>query len=294
MMGRFVSSIGQTVATILLFAAVTVTEAWVPFARGAEQTFPPSADGTLLDGGIEWPFDGVADEAEWAFSPEFGHYSGAITLVRTPPQGIEHRVVWEYNLATLTLAQPVTATLTFRLRGAPRFPAEPAKVNIYSYPADLLEKLSDFSAGPATLVTSYSIAPFQPATTYVTNVSDIVNAAIASGAMKAGFRFQISPDTVVESSQAFMVCSPRGGTTCADITDDPLTKPFLTVQDRVPSDYDNDRDVDLVDYSHLAGCVLGPGLAAGVGCTFFDADYDGDVDLLDVRTFLNDASKYAP
>jgi hypothetical protein len=293
MMERFVSSIGQGVVTTLLLAAATVAEAWVPFARGAEQTLSPSADGTLLDGGTQWPFDGVADEAEWAFNPEFGHYAGAITLVRTLPQGIEHRVVWEYNLATVTPAQPVTATLTFGLRGPPRFPAEPAEVTIYSYPADLLEKLSDFSVGPTTLVTSKSIAPFQIVTTYVANVSDIVNAAIASGAMKAGFRFQINPGTVIQSNQAFMACSPRNGTTCADITDDPLTKPYLTVRDRVPSDYDNDRDVDLVDYSQLAGCVLGPGIAAGIGCAFFDADYNGHVDLLDVRIFLNDASKYS-
>jgi hypothetical protein len=266
--------------------------------QGAEQIFVPSADGTLVDGicpdGGICPFDGVADAAEWTFNPEFGHYAGAITLVRTPPPGFEHRVVWEYNLSAVSSPPPVTATLTFNLRGAPRFPAEPAEVEVYAYPADLLQSLGDFSAGPATLVTTKSIAPYQPATTYVANVSDVVNAAIASGVKKAGFRFQISPDTVVESSQAFMVCSPNGSTTCDILDSDPSTKPFLTVRNQVPSDYDNDRDIDLVDYSHLAGCVRGPGAGIGTGCAFFDADYDSDVDLLDMRTFLNDDSMYAP
>ncbi|MEK7711314.1 MAG: hypothetical protein AAB341_05400 [Planctomycetota bacterium] len=257
-------------------------------AQGAEQIFVPSADGTLVDGicpdGGICPFDGVADAAEWTFNPEFGHYAGAITLVRTPPQGFERRVVWEYNLGTVTAPPPVTAKLTFKLRGAGLFPAEPAEVDVYAYPADLLESLSDFSAGPATLVITKSIAPYQPATTYVANVSDVVNAAIVSGLKKVAFRFQINQDTIVESNQAFM-----------DVLDsDPSTKPFLTVRNQVPSDYDNDRDIDLVDFSHLAGCALGPGAGIGTGCAFFDADFDSDVDLLDMRTFLNDDSMYAP
>jgi len=277
---------GASSLTVAFLVAASV----VP-ARGAEVKLVPSADGTLVDGGIFGAFDGTADAADWFFNQS--SYEGSITLVRTPPQGTEYRVVWEYNLATVTLPQPVTATLTFSLRGAPRFPAEPAEVDIYSYPADLLEKLSDFSAGPATLVTTKFVVAFQPVTTYVANVSDVVNAAIASGVKKAGFRFQISPGTTAASSQAFMACSPNGTPACDDIVDsDPTTKPFLTVRDRIPSDYDNDRDIDLLDYAHLAGCVLGPGVAVDADCAFFDADYDGDVDMADVRAFLKDMTLY--
>ncbi|MDO8631983.1 MAG: hypothetical protein Q7R41_15970 [Phycisphaerales bacterium] len=288
-MRRIIFNTGRAVPTAFLLGAAALGSTLRLSARGAEQTFVPSADATLVDGGGFGPFDGTADTMDKTFDQS--SYEGSITLVRTPPPDAEYRVIWEYNLSTVASPPPVTATLTFNLRGAALFPAEPAEVEVYAYPADLLESLSDFSAGPATLVSTKSIGPYQPATTYVANVSDAVNDAIASGVKKAGFRFQISSGRVVGSSQAFMVCPSNGSTTCDIADSDPSTKPFLTVRDRVPSDYDNDRDVDLVDYSHLSGCVLGPGVAAGVGCTFFDADYDGNVDLLDIQTFLNDMSR---
>jgi hypothetical protein len=288
-MRRFIACTGQVVPIAFLFGAALASTLIRP-AQGADQTFFPSADATLVDGWAFSPFDGAADTMDETFDQS--SYEGSITLVRTPQPGIEYRVIWEYNLSTVTSPPPVTATLTFNLRGAANFPAESAVVDVYTYPADLLESLGDFSAGPATLVSTKSIAPYQPATTYVANVSDAVNDAIASGVNKAGFRFQIGPGTVVGSSQAFMVCPSNGSTTCDIADSDPTTKPFLTVRDRVPSDYDNDRDVDLVDYSFLPGCVSGPRTGTGYGCTFFDADYDGHVDLLDVRNFLNDMSRY--
>ena len=47
-------------------------------------------------------------------------------------------------------------------------------------------------------------------------------------------------------------------------------------------DYDHDGEVDLQDFEHFPSCVTGPtGLSDHPACRAFDAELDGDVDLLD-------------
>ena len=236
------------------------------------QTIPPSADGTLVDGGSFGVFDGVADHADWSFNQS--SYEGAITLSRSPVE-IEQRVVWEFNLPA-TITPPVTAKLTFALRGAARFPAAPASVQVLSYPGDLLESFSDFSAGATLLLAEESIEPFQPPTEYVVNVSEQVNEVLFAGIERIAFRFQIDPQAQTDSNQAFM-----------DAMDsDPSTKPFITIVDRIPGDYDNDQDVDLADFTELPACMLGPDVAVSSPCRVLDDDLDLDVDLADFSAFL--------
>lgn len=55
----------------------------------------------------------------------------------------------------------------------------------------------------------------------------------------------------------------------------------------VPSDFDNDGDVDLADFAVFLACFNGPTRpAAHVTCSMADFDDDGDVDLADFATFL--------
>ncbi len=240
----------------------------------AVQSIRPSADGTLVDGGGYGPFDGVADQYDWSFN-ESG-YEGAITLNRESAQvPIEHRVVWEFNLSTVTAPLPVKATLTFRIRGASRFPAADAEVDIYAYPADLLERATDFDVNTLALVGRRRIAPFQPSTEYTLDVGRLVNDPLRQGTRAVAFRFQVNPDTVEESSQAFM-----------DVVDsDPTTKPVLTIDPTVPGDADQDQDLDVEDYGAFVPCLKGPDVTASSACRLFDFDRDGHVDLNDYRTF---------
>ncbi len=264
----------QVMAAMVVAMAFTV-------GASAQVTIPPVADGTLADGSIHGPFDGTADFADWSFN-ESG-FEGAITLARLPLPGLEYRVVFEYNLATVTATVPLSASLTFTIRGAARFPAEPARVNVHAYSADLLETLSDFSSPPIGLAAALTVAPFQPATTVMVNVNDIVNQAMTTGGRKIGFRFQIDSQSNAEAQQAFI-----------DALDSNLaTKPFLTIRNRMPSDFDNDRDIDLKDHAALTACAFGPNVSVSANCAVLDADYDSDVDLVDVRSFLNDASRYS-
>lgn len=244
------------------------------------QSFDGPVDGTLIDGGLSGPFDGNADEADWTFDQSGSE--GAITLSLEPAPAFETRLVWEYNLGAIPAAAwPVTATLSFTIRGTPRFPADAAEVQVLSYSADLTQSLADFSRTPTTLVASKYIAPFQAATEYVVKVSDEVNDALKSGG-KLGFRFQISPTSGVPMSQAFV-----------DARDsEPETKPFLAIRDDMPSDFDDDRDIDLQDNGVAVGCLKGPKVRPTVACAAADADLDRDVDLADIAVFLSDMSRY--
>jgi hypothetical protein len=189
---------------------------------------------------------------------------------------VEQRVTWEFNLAAVAALPPVSATLTFTIRGAPRFPAEAAPLQVYAYPSDLLETLADFAAGPVTLVAEEPIEPFQPPTLYVLNVSSLVSAQLASPTRRIAIRFQIDPQTDAEPVQAFI-----------DALDtDETTKPYLTITARMPGDYDNDRDVDLDDAAQFAECMQGPSVGVSAPCRVFDEDLDTDVDLADWGPFM--------
>lgn len=245
----------------------------VPHVRGADLTIYPAADGTLVDGGEDEVFDGTADSADWSFNDT--SFEGTITLAPHDTFPFENRLVFEYNLNTVTAHPPVAAVLTFTLRGPPIFPSDAAVVHVYSYPADLLESLGDFAAGPAILEAIVIVEPFQIAT-YTVDVGESVSAALVSGGQKVGFRFQIDPDSAdLANQQAYL-----------DALDSaPATKPFLTVRNRRYADYDDDDDVDWIDYAALAGCLKGPGILVGSGCLVFDGDFDNDVDLLDAQSF---------
>jgi hypothetical protein len=239
--------------------------ACVPSISG--QTIPPTADGTIIDGGARGPFDGVPDFADWSFNQSSSE--GAITLSAS----VEQRIVWEFNL-TVAPSPPITAYFSFAIRGAARFPAHPAQVLVYAYPADLIENLADFSAEPSILVAEKLVVPFSPLTTYVVDVSSVVNERLSAGAPRIGFRFRI--DDECESGQAFFDA----------LDSEPATKPFLTLQNRVPGDFDADGDVDSVDLDKLDDCMSGPGLPVFAACRVCDGDLDLDVDLEDAEVFL--------
>jgi hypothetical protein len=245
---------------------------------GVDQIVYPSADGTIVDGGGYGLFDGLGDSADWTFNDT--SYEGAITLSHSPLE-IEQRVVWEFNLSA-TGTPPVTAKLTFTLRGAARFPALPAPVQIYSYPADLVENLSDFSAAPNGLVAELPIQPYQPPTTYQVNVSALVNEVITTGIRRVAFRFQIDPLAQDLANQAFIDA----------LDSDPATKPFLTIVKQMPGDYDNDLDVDLDDFAKLPPCMFGPDVAVPSACRIMDDDLDTDVDIADFAAFLHNLAAW--
>jgi hypothetical protein len=247
-------------------------------AAAQAQTVHPSADGTLVDGDGFGIFDGTADHADWVFNQS--SYEGAISLARSPV-ATEQRVVWEFNLSGIG-QPPITAKLTCVLRGAARFPAPPAPIQIVSYPSDLLENFGDFSSGPPVLVAEELIDPFQESTVYVVNVSERVNELLLAGIARVAFRFQIDPRADGDSHQAFM-----------DVLEsDVSTKPFLTIIARIPGDYDNDQDVDQEDFAELPACIRGPHVRVPASCRFFDDDLDSDVDLLDLSAFLGHFSAW--
>lgn len=247
--------------TALVASAMVVGNSW-------GQVILPTADGTIIDGGGRGPFDGIPDFADWSFNQSSSE--GAITLAAA----VEQRVVWEFNLATAP-APPVTTTFTFRLRGAARFPAEPAQVLILSYAADLVETMADFSANPHSLVAEKLVQPFSPLTTYVVDVSAEVNERLLAGVRRIGLRFLIDPDS--KSGQAFF-----------DVLDtDPTTKPFLSIVNSIPGDLDGDDDVDVDDTAKLVNCMTGPGISALAACRVCDADLDLDVDLADAEVIFD-------
>jgi len=261
--------------------------AWLPLSSSllwaAAQTFAPSADGTIADGGIYGPLDGVPDNWDYYFNDSA--YEGSITLTRgVSPTALEHRVFWEFNFSSVSSTLPVTAKLTFKLRGAPRYPAEPAVVNVYAYSADLLESPQDFSSGPTTLLASKTIAPFQAPTSYTIGVSEAVSRALAADTKRIGFRFQFDPATAENTSQAF-----------ADALDsDPLTKPSLTVDTTIPGDFNGNSEVDEGDVAAFTACLTGPRVAPSATCRIFDFDLDADVDLQDFNAFQYFRSVFVP
>ncbi|HLA84161.1 MAG TPA: hypothetical protein VJL29_05160, partial [Thermoguttaceae bacterium] len=227
----------------------------------------------IVDGGDYGPFDGTGDTADWTFNGT--NYEGAIALARVPAPGFERRVVCEYDLSVLTAQPPVIATLTFRVRGSGLFPALNAGMEVYAYPADLIEQLSDFSVGPSVFVAEQFISPFQPATLYEINISSLVDVALANGTKKVAFRFQIDPDTAPNSNQVFIDA----------LDSDPSSKPFIRLEG-IRGDFDDDGDVDFEDYALLAPCIAGPNQPTTPACRMCDGDLDGDVDLNDVAEFL--------
>ncbi len=247
---------GKAAKGMILCVAVGVC---LPLA-GA-QTIYPTKDGTLADGGSYGPFDGVADDWDWTFNQT--SYEGSITLTTAPgTTSLEHRVVWEYNLANVYYAPPVTATLTFTVRGAPIWPFPDVNVHIYAYPADLQESPDDFAAGPAVFQGVVTLAPYQEPTVFELDVSGVVNEALTSGDNRVGLRFQIDPNTPNDRNQAFIDA----------LDSDPTTKPYLTITEwsGIPGDIDHDGDVDLADLSIL--------LAAYNTCEG-DANFNGEADL---------------
>lgn len=231
-----------------------------------------TADGTIVDSDLDYS----PDAAEWAFNGT-SQYAGAIALVK-PGAGespFERRVIWEYDLRGITYLHPVSAALTYAIRGAPIWPFPPVDVNIYAYPGDLTAQLSDYNLGPAVLqgrITVFpSVLPGQGMAVGALNVSDAVNAALNAGAVSIGFRFQIDPATPNDRNEAFI-----------DADDgEPETKPALIIDEVIPFDTDLDNDVDGIDYGQFAPCMKGVDVAASIRCVGYDADYDGNVDLRD-------------
>jgi len=259
----------QAVICCILGLACFQSAAW-----GVEQVVYPSADGTIVDGGSYGPFDGVGDSADWTFNET--NYEGAIALSLVPAPGFERRVIFEYNLDGITARPPVIATLAYRVRGGARFPAPSAGLQIFTYPADLLEQLGDYSRSPSLFVAEELIIPFQPTTLYNINISSLINEALTNGTKKIAFRFQIDPDTAPDSNQVFMDA----------LDSEPSSKPSITVDDGILGDFDADGDVDVEDYAILAPCISGPYRPATPACRPCDGDLDGDVDLIDVADFL--------
>ncbi len=261
------------------------------------QTVYPLRDGTLWDGPPYGVRDGIADAADWTFSDPPSGYEGSITLTTSPPQtSIEHRLVWEYDLGGVTVGPWVQATLRFTIRGADIWPLPDVNVHVYSFPANLVESLSDFAAGPAVLMGSVRIAPFQDPTAYQLDVSEVVSEALLSGTEAVAFRFQIDPDTPHSQNQAFIDAK--------DGSQNLATKPFLTItQGSRPGDYDRDGDADLADYLVHSDCLSGPetaadpslpGVTPGSCVQTFDFDGDTDVDLRDFARFQHYISAAQP
>lgn len=253
---------------------------WVGAVR-ADQTLYPVKDGTLADGGVYGAFDGTADDADWYFNES--SYEGSISRSTSAPNvGLEHRVIWEYNLATVTQPAPVRAVLHFVLRGAPIFPMPDAVVHIYSYPADLQESLADFKATPAELQGKVTVAAYQAATAFEVDVSGPVRTALANGGRKVAFRFQINPATPNAVNQAYIDA----------LDSDQSTKPRLVIgpAPAVAGDTDGDGDVDAADFLGFPACMTGPVALADAPCAVYDFNADGHVDLADFELFQGYAS----
>jgi len=246
-------------------------------------TIRPSSCGTVADGGVYGVYDGVADSVDSTFNQS--SYEGSIALsTGGAVTKSEYRVTSEYNLSTVALAAPVSATLVVSLRGASVFPLPDAEVQVYAYPADLTATSADFSAGPAQLQGSFVVHPFQAATQYTLNVSSVVSDALRNGTKKVAFRFQIKLDAQQPANQAFIDASDS----------DVASKPYLTIgapAAALPGDFDGDGDADERDNAVFEACATGPAIlySSGnpqAGCSltadaqgFIAADFDKDRDV---------------
>jgi len=105
---------------------------------------------------------------------------------------------------------------------------------------------------------------------------------LVTGTRRIGFRFQIDGDAQNGPNQAFIDA----------VDSDTFTKPFIAIVDRIPGDYDNDRDVDRDDFAALCACMLGPNQPVSIPCRALDDDLDTDVDLADLAAFLNHFSSW--
>jgi len=253
-------------------------------AHGAADIVYPVADGTLVDGGAWGAYDGLADAWNWSFGPT--GFAGAVTLVtEAPASKLQHRMVFEYDLRNITRTTPIAATLTFAVRGVRVSPFPDVALHVYSYPADLIESPTDFSAGPAVLRGTVTVGANQSPRSMDLDVSELVASVLASGNKRVAFRFQIDPGTPYATNQAFI-----------DAADSqPATKPFLTIYSAVPGDADDDGDADVRDFAMLTDCLAGPatspapfrsGLTPDDCLRVFDHDADDDVDMADLSALL--------
>jgi len=262
--------------TVVRVAVVALSCVVSVHSVSAAQVIRPAKDGTILDGGAHVEFDGAPDAADWYFNGS--SYEGSITLSRgDATTGWEHRVVWEYSLATVSLEPPVRATLSVTVRPARIFPFPDVDIHVYSYPADLQESLADFNSGPTQLQGIITAIPYADPAEHILDVSQVVNAALIGGQSGVAFRFQVDPSTPDVASQAFI----------DSVDSDPTTKPFLTITEssEVLGDYDADGDVDDADHLTFTFCMEGPGQTVDASCSFFDFDNDQDVDNKDFATF---------
>jgi hypothetical protein len=106
---------------------------------------------------------------------------------------------------------------------------------------------------------------------------------------------------IVRLSPASLTAVPNGDRLLTEIAaievfvqdaDDPPTTSgtwyidnLRVAEPNAPGDWDGDGEVDLLDYQQLRTCLLGTLVPSSGGCAFFDADYDGDVDMRDVAVF---------
>ncbi len=239
--------------------------------------------GTLVDGGFYGPFDGVADQWDWTFNG-VGGFEGVLTLSPSAMPGpLEQRVVWEFDVSGLSPAEPLTATLSFSLRGPPIYPFPDVVLQIYAYPADLQEQPSDFNAEPAELVGAVVIAPFEEKS-YQLNITERVVDALRSDGGRLGLRFQVAAQSPSGEAQAFMDA----------VDSDDATKPQLIILDSPLGDDDGDGVLDLDDFVAMPSCLVGPNVPVDGTCKIYDFDLDGDVDIADAARFIAAHSLFSP
>ncbi len=259
---------------LVLVVVVSVALLIAPIAA-AQVVVYPVADGTIADGFAD-SFDGDPDAWDWTF--DMTSFEGSITLIF---DNLDRRVVWEYDLSDVELTPPVSATLTFTIRGSTSVLGPDADVQIFSYPVDLAEDPADFSAEPAVLEGGVTVPPLQAPTVHTLNVSSVVGSALSTGTDAVAFRFQINPDTPDDFSQAFI-----------DALDSaPATKPTLTIEEGsepLVGDIDADGDVDLVDLDLFVSILLdGPPPEHPEYADRADLNGDTSIDGNDIQPFVN-------